>query len=888
MGWLRQLMGEAGPKIRSFDALAAALIGHPDWPRDSHTQLRSLGALLSKLDRGTDLEWLADRVHVQHIAAQVLGCPLSSIQAGLGARLADTDQQRRRFRFDEVRFARPLELVEETLPPGFPSVVQQPGAWQRLWWHAPSGSGRSLLRHWLAARGLARVELVHDAQHALELLAQLPQDGTTAPLFIELLGPAGALASAAPPEHGLYCVACSEPPQHPRWHELRSPNIDSYLKALVAWLVPRLPKDGHFDAAGALSWLHDRVPDSVRDGFGTALGLLGLVDEFGVDKLAQKPLDQVARAFVSEKLKLALSRGSSEAQWLSERGFEVLVGMAERALATGVPWATARSESDWLALVPEEFQRGVDEEWARVALSKAVSRSAAKELESALHKLQPGAFRVVRALRAAGLLRQQGQGLSFAPHWLGRVLEAAAFEHLIDGSAFHWGEAMLSARTASRIVASLHQRFSDEDFSALEAVLELDATQSPAYAAAVEACFRALGLVLGEGGAVPSELLTALWEEQRELLMQIAADDLPQPRIGYDSTDPLLGSGAFYLAALAISAELPERGVPKHPVLHPWAEKVVDARFDALLSCIASWLDGAGAPYRELACQLVDRLALHWVEKAASGKNPSAIFLDTRGEPHELEWPSLLLREIKVGNLSPTWLERLPAKPSALDNIHALCAKKPTLWDQLLEQLWTIWAQAAAPEAMVRLFCARAEWCWPALPENAVTAAVQGATIANIAVPFKQLNADHWSQLRDWLPQHGATHLADATLWQHVPFGVAELWLRSDALRSQRELALSVLWARDATATLPLYETALRHDTTGKLLAALLAATPIEHAAPLTSWLKGAVSKPGAPVALVDAARRFLLEQVQRRAVGFREAYTLLDELERRGRRMGG
>ncbi|HEX2879581.1 MAG TPA: hypothetical protein VHO25_08585, partial [Polyangiaceae bacterium] len=468
MGWLRQLMGEAQPKIGSFDALAGRLIGHPDWPRDSRTQLRSLGALLSKLDRGTDLEWLADRAHVQHIAAEVLSCPLSSIQEGLGVRLQDADRQLRRVRFDNVRFARPLHLLEEPLPPGFPSAVQHPGAWQGLWWHAPPGAGRGLLGQWLKARGLARVEVVDDAEHALRLLDDL-NAGANEPLFVELATDAQAvIGESPPPRRGSLCIACSELPRQPAWQVVQSPNIDSYLQALVAWLAPRLPKDGNFDAEAALDWLRDHAADSLLDSFGTALGLLGLIDEFGIDNLAKRPLDQVARAFVGEKLKLALSRGSSEAAWLGERGFEVLVGMAERALGAGATWQAVRSESAWLDLVPEEFQRSVDQEWARLALAKAVSRSAAKELETALEKLQPGAFRIVRALRSAGLLREQGAGLSFAPHWLGRVVQIQAFEAILDSSAFHWGEALLSPRSAPRIVNALQQRFVAEDFTALE------------------------------------------------------------------------------------------------------------------------------------------------------------------------------------------------------------------------------------------------------------------------------------------------------------------------------------------------------------------------------------------------------------------------------------
>lgn len=890
MGWLRQLMGEAEPKIRSFDALAAGLIGHPDWPRDPPTQLRSLGALLSKLDRGVELEWLADRAHVQHLAAQVLGCPLSSIQAGLGARLADSDRQRRRFRFDEVRFARPLELVDEALPPGFPSAVQHPGAWQRLWWHAPSGAGRSLLGQWLAARGLARVESVHDAQQASKLLHE-SRDGATLPLFIELLGDGEALGATAPPEHGLCCIANSEAPQHAGWHVVRSPKIDSYLKALVGWLTPRLPKDGNFDPAGALEWLQQRVDGALLDNFGAALGLLGLIDEFGVDNLAQKPLDQVARAFVTEKLKLALSRGSSEAQWLGERGFEVLLGMAEGALGAGENFRAVRTESAWLERVPQEFRQGVDQEWARLALSTAVSRSAAKELETALQKLQPGAFRIVRALRSAGLLRANGEGLSFAPHWLAGVLEAQAFESLLGSGAFHWGEALLSGRNAARIVTALYERFVDEDFAVLEELLELDAAQNPAYAAAIEASFRALGMALGEGSAAPSEVLVALYEEQHELLLQLGPRELPQPRIDYRDSDPLLQPGAFYLAALAISSELPERGAPKQPVLHPWAERVLDTRFDSLLTSIATWLGALhgeqGSGYRRVAVSLVDRLSLHLSEKGGS-KGIQAAFVDALGEPHELEWPSLLLRELKTGTLSSIWLERLARRPEALLDIHALCGTRPDPWQQLIARLWELWQAHEMPNGALQALCAHGERCWPAAPTTCVLDALRRATELGLAIPLAVLSSEHWKHLQGTLGPQLPAMLQEAQLWTDAPLPVAWHWVNSKAAQPHLALALSVLWQRDPKRAVAEYDAALQRDATGRdaTAALLIASTPLQHGAALTPWLKTVTSKPGAALVVVDAARRLLHEQVARRSAGFREAYALLDELERRGRRV--
>src|SRR5262245_38457839 len=116
MGWLRDLMISSTPPIRSFGALSRAALLEADWPAESKIQLRSLATLFSKLDNGRELDWLAERTDVQAALAKLLKCGVQEISIQLHAR--PSDRPTHRARWTDLRYARPLDLESERLPPG--------------------------------------------------------------------------------------------------------------------------------------------------------------------------------------------------------------------------------------------------------------------------------------------------------------------------------------------------------------------------------------------------------------------------------------------------------------------------------------------------------------------------------------------------------------------------------------------------------------------------------------------------------------------------------------------------------------------------------------------------------------------------------------------------
>ena len=170
-------MEVATPPIDGYGELARRVLAHPEWPADTQPRARSLAALFSKLDRRIELEWLGDRDAAQRALALVLGCPLETVRRAVAP---EAETAPGRIRFFDLPYARPFDLRDEPLPPGIPELVRNPASWERVWWRAPSGSGRSLTGQWLRARGLARFV---SARRLEDVLGRL---GGSGPMFLEL------------------------------------------------------------------------------------------------------------------------------------------------------------------------------------------------------------------------------------------------------------------------------------------------------------------------------------------------------------------------------------------------------------------------------------------------------------------------------------------------------------------------------------------------------------------------------------------------------------------------------------------------------------------------------------------------------------------------------
>lgn len=889
MGWLRDAMRSARPPVRSFGQLARNALGSPGWPAEQKPKARSLAAILSRLDRGLDLDWLADRDAVQRVLAEQLSVPVSEVRAACDRR-PSLDPTSQRVRFDDLPDARALDLRDEALPPGIPLLVQRPASWSRVWWYAPDGSGRSLVGQWLQARSLARY-VAADTWATAE-----PETHERGAVYVELHGATLETTSAAFPTRKNICIAAPFEPsgslEEDGWLVVRSPPVDTYLLDLLEWLAPRLPTDGRFELDTAARWLSGEPLQRgiIRD-FGSVVSLVGAIDRYGIRELSAKPLRDVAQRWLRDQLGQAAREGSADAQWLRRQARGLLRGLARRCLTDAEePLQRTRSEDAWIDLVPDEMSRSVDVEWMRVAFADSGNNLSSKELERAVRRVPPGSFRVVRALIHARLLRPAPGDQSFrlGPSWLCSEIEREALEELLDGSPFEWGEALFREHAAIQVARLTRASLANEDPSLIEAVLDLEAAESPAYAAAVELVVRAAGLALLAGQELPRELLDQLLELQGELLLSWS-ESLPMPRIRHTGAqDFALTDAAWYLALVALT----EQSSPRLPsVLNPWRGDLSRERSHGLIDRLLDQLDTdrelglAGTPTPQSVHGLISRL------RAAQGP------LSLRWDAHPLERVHAALDALEHDCLTPE-VFRFADSPQFARTLFICADMRGLHWPSIAARLWSTWKRAGAPATKVLQPTAN-DQLWPHLPPELVPQALQCWGEA----PFASFTQDQWRALlgawRNLPPALRRTLNAFEHLPEALCVGALEVVSRDD------ERSIASLWNKSPQRCAAFYENRLRtlldaSETTAQTLAETLsriAAAPTTEASRAIDAVRSAlVARPGLPshdvqpsnrahlrlprLELLAPIRFHLHEQVTRRGPAWRESYTLMDLIE--------
>jgi len=775
LGWLRDLMSSAKPPIRSFGRLATQLLADPGWPEEQPLQARSLAAILSKLDRDIDLGWLADRADVQILLARALGCAVEGVAAHVSE--SGPSAGDRQIRWTDLRYARPFDLTEEPLPPGIPTETRDPVRWQRLWWRTPHGGGRSLVGRWLEARALARHVRAKTAADLRDVL------DASAPLFVEL---DELDLEALLRERSRVCVAATRPPPAPEaWTIATSPPAEELVAPVVHWVADRLPSDSDFDVEMALEWLRSApLEDGELDSWGTIAGIAGALDELGMRETRNRHLIDVAAHHIRRRFAETFGDARNDVAWVRKHAIELMVGMARRALTDDErPWTTARTTDDWLALVPEQHRVGIEVEWLRLSLSRVDTTIRTSDIERAARQMSPGAFRIVRTFRDAGLLVETSEGeLGIRPRWLAAAVLGSARRNLLDGSPFEWGEAILRGHSAADVVQSLVERLTSGDASPLSDVVELEAEDSPGYVAALETAFRAAGAALLSGQDVDPELLHAVWEEQHDLLLELPAAP-PRARIEHaDSQAALLSRGGWYLAALAISERL--EGQTRSGVLAPWGlDRVPDelpAVVDAVLDT-ARRAHAAGEGWALEAHALVDRLRVALGSGIAS--DPARLHGSLLDEAAQgvLTWDSL--RALSAADLEVLlWLADARSAPTP---------------SAFAVECWRAWRDAGCPELLGSPLdprARRADAIWSAVPSDPLPTAAERAGDALAAV-LGAFDEAQWSALFAAPVLSRSPRLARAVS-AVISSEQAARWVRGLV----HEDALADLWQRHAAA----------------------------------------------------------------------------------------
>jgi hypothetical protein len=812
MGWVRVQMDGLDEPARSFRVLAKRLTASKHWPRSEDVEPESLAVYLGQLDKGRS-EWFVQRSGVLDALADVLGMTLEELKARMGA----PGEPRRRGLGPLTLWdidTRPFDVRKERLPPGIPSRVLEPRSWP-CWWHAPSGSGRTLAGLWLEAQGLAVYIVARTWQEAQE---QLPARGA---VFVELTHATGATdLPAEPPAYLSICIAADAPapleprsdkltflPAQTKWPLAGLPPVESWVEELVRWVAQRLPPDEELDVEECVKWLREApLALGLIDGFGAALGFVGLFVQFGGGGrgrgrrlLSQaNELSGMANLFLRMRMQRAVQQGARveanrDPLWNSLRR------MARGLIQHGEQsWFSDRPLEEWFALAhahPDTHAL----EWLEELVARKKLSLKAGELEQLQRELPPDAFRTVQQLRGLRLLHEVAPGrFAMRPLWfLGALLEEASTA-LFDEGAEVWGRALLQRHGTAILLKQFEARCQAGDFSPIERLLQSPAPASPFWVAALEASFRVLGLRLLMGFKVPPRLQAAVFREQQALVIELHGG--PHPRIDYSirshsPDEPWLKRGMWLLAALTLSFSLGERLRDAHPGLDPWkkgasASLLHDVLSNIEMACLGREVD---APLRMMVYVMGGTLL----------EQLGPVF-QYESRIHGLQAPEWLLREHRKGPLTWEVLSDL-MWTHCFEVLPEYAHLRGVDWRELARAVWRAWLDSTAVtrQDFPQLFWLNAPWAsplWGEFPAEAVAVlATRYTSLLEKPELYPFFQEAHWDAFfsfwREETVRRQVVHDQDAP-WTHVPVEHARRAIRQGVLGRYDHGPRQELWRR--------------------------------------------------------------------------------------------
>ncbi len=430
---------------------------------------------------------------------------------------------------------------------------------------------------------------------------------------------------------------------------------------------------------------------------------------------------------------------------------------------------------------------------------------------------------------------------------------------------------MLNPAQAERTLGELVARIEQGDLEPIEATLEVDADADPAAVAALEASFTSVGLALLRGVDVHTEQLASLWDEQLRLLLEIPGE-LPSGRLLFGGRDrasdssALLGRGLFFLAALAISEQLPRGTARAHPLLRPWLESSPPRALGGIYDELWNVLDDPGAPWFSHAYQLVDRLRET---------------LGTVGSrAHRLELPGVVLDEIQHDVLDFPLLSELRSQRHGLRAMLELAQVRGLDRGHLLSIIWNSWDRDGRPEQGREIFdttSALGLEFWANVP-TALLKELFASEHAVSTLGFSAFRAEQWEVFAELCSQRSALWSVP-TPWRCIPGDVLERVLDEGAWPSSATPGLVEAWRRFPKLVLGAVK---RNFDAGEAEPAwgLVDASPPEQTEALVTWLRQRVSVLDLDEQALSRVRGWLARTIQRRDPGWRRCYAYLHEIE--------
>ncbi|UQA57417.1 hypothetical protein [Polyangium aurulentum] len=510
----------------------------------------------------------------------------------------------------------------------------------------------------------------------------------------------------------------------------------------------------------------------------------------------------------------------------------------------------------------------------------------AERIKQAIDRLTPNQDEVVRALIDLHLLEPRAEGrYVLRPIWVLNALAQEVMAALPSEPPETLGAALLRPHLAEHVLFALRKAFRGGDFSACSRALSALDPECPMRTAALEGCFRALGIAVLEGAEPDSSLLSSIWEAQQKLSFPRYEDVPPGPRIAMRASDAhasFCDDSTFYLACLAMSERLDRKTRKKaHPVLAPWHKKEAPAELAHLLNYASRYvhhgIHGTPAPWLLASYALAGRLyerfgslpsRLSAPDGCATLAAPTAAVIAIRDGGSRAELP----QEIGYGGDSVTGMEQEARRLGVP-------------WEHIVEALFWDWTRTMlrGEPALVQFLKQhpeRSEEVWRLAPPEALRS--EGLlTPRRQDIPYWVFDSKQWEAFLDVWRDKRRDWEHSGVSWQHMPEGVARRVLLEENLEPWLRDVRTVFWAIHPKTTLQCLLILLdRQDRSGAFC--LLWSTPDEQdpavLAALGEWIERASLSPDELLRL----RRWLHDRVAGRSPALHDAYRLMLQLERR------
>ncbi|RKG68312.1 hypothetical protein D7V80_12965 [Corallococcus sp. CA054B] len=895
MGWLKDQRWKGREGV-SFLVMARCLREDPEWRKNIDFSEDSLATYLGQMDRGMRPRALERHPMMLRLLANYLEMPLEDVEAALESPETKAAESLATFDLWDAGI-RPLDLRKDSLPPAvFPPEVLDPRQWPVLW-TAPRGSARTLVGRWLAVR--KSVHFIH-AETWEQAVLELPPRAT--PCFVALKSGEGLPAAKDLPSGFPICVALDDTPvqkrepidasevallalgsasrpSHP-WRTVNSAPVEQWIEPLVHWLGERLRNEAgdegrQFSPLECMAWLRAEIlPLGMIDSFGTAVGFIGLYAEYLCrptrrGATGKRGILDLSRMFLRRRLQRSDGTGAVPAFSDMERFLHRLAG----ALLTRSDrsWEEGQSLQDWQALVHEPPGREILAWLEQPAIRKKLKLDE-RAIREASRELSPSTFMLIRALQQTQLLREQAPNHHvLRPRWVFAALLQQQADELLNQAPVEWGEVLLRGHGASMLLSRLRERVRHGDLNPVERIIESWDPGSAACVASLEGAFVVLGWSVLAGWTVPRKLIEAVFHLQRRVVTEYNA--IPMRRIGYDRFRDvaLLQSGAWYLAAHALSEglKLPRERV--HPLLNPWMG--VDGDDNAahvVFGDVARLIEGASldVEMRLAACALYGRLRGRigsMESRVRPVKSLQLLEVIVCGvEKDDLDW-----REMDIRWMADAYLPLL--RPYA--------ERQGWAWPRFVRGIWKTWlAGKVRAHELMNVDSTWGKDILEFIPPEAFLEPELMMKLTQSGMPHDRFGPAQWDAfLQYWKRAHHDTFTnpGDMVPWRRMPSGVRRQALLEDVLSARDEPLRAELWKVDLETLRGALETLLQEGRWDSAWPVVVTAPPEETETVVRLLQDSAPRAAGSRTQLL----RWLSIRIANRVSGWESAWQLLVQL---------